>query len=397
MDEPKRYRDTTTRARAAVRLQRWAIKHRPKPSGGQRPVLVAAAVMLGSLVAGALIGTGLEYGTPGGGATVVVPLGAVPDTPGEDAVLAPAAGPEPGAAPAGFAYEEPRPEEPVPGPSAQEIEAMVQDLGLAREAGRPIAEPEVALWERNAVAVADLGERPMIAVVIDDVGVSPVNARRAIALPGPLTLAFMTYANDLYAMTAEARAAGHELMLHVPMEPRDPIWDPGPNVLAADLGQEELQRRLLWGLDRFEGYVGINNHMGSKFTGSLLGMVQVMAELKSRGLLFLDSMTSVSSLGTGLAERMGVAHTSRDVFLDNEPDSPEAIRWQLAKLETIARRHGAAVAIGHPHATTLEVLAAWLPEVEERGFALVPISAIVRRKIALAAARDADDLAAARQ
>ena len=164
-------------------------------------------------------------------------------------------------------------------------------------------------------------------------------------------------------------------------------------MLAADLGQDELRRRLLWGLGRFEGYVGINNHMGSKFTGSLLGMVQVMAELRSRGLLFLDSMTSGGSLGTGLARRMGVAHAARDVFLDNEPDSPEAIRWQLARLETIARRRGAAVAIGHPHDTTLEALAAWLPEVEERGFALVPISAIVRRSVALAAA---GDLAAAR-
>jgi polysaccharide deacetylase 2 family uncharacterized protein YibQ len=320
------------------------------------------------------------------------PTGAAPLDDSGEALLAPAAGPETGAAgPGGFAYEE-----PVPGPSAQEIEAMVRDSGLAPVAAQPIAGPEVPLWQRNALALGDTGGRPMIAVVIDDVGVNPVNARRAIALPGPLTLAFMTYASGLEAMTAEARAAGHELMLHVPMEPRDPAWDPGPNVLAADLGQEELRRRLLWALERFDGYVGINNHMGSKFTGSLLGMVQVMAELKSRGLLFLDSMTSGSSLGIGLARRMGVAHVDRDVCLENEPDSPEAIRWQLAKLETIARRHGAAVAIGHPHEATLEVLAAWLAEVEDRGFALVPISAIVRREIALAEAREAGDLAAAR-
>jgi polysaccharide deacetylase 2 family uncharacterized protein YibQ len=312
-------------------------------------------------------------------------------------LLVPAAGPGDAAAgTGGFAYEEPQlPEDPIPGPSVQEIEAMVRDSRLAA-AAQPIIAPEVPLWQRNAIALSDTGGRPMIAVVIDDLGVNPVNARRAIALPGPLTLAFMTYANGLQSMTAKARAAGHELMLHVPMEPRDPAWDPGPNVLAADLGQAELRRRLLWGLQRFEGYVGINNHMGSKFTGSLLGMVQVMAELKSRGLLFLDSMTSGSSLGIGLARRMGVAHVARDVFLDNEPNQPETIRWQLAKLETIARRRGAAVAIGHPHDTTLQVLAVWLAEVEDRGFALVPISAIVRREITLAAARDSRNLTVAR-
>jgi hypothetical protein len=256
--------------------------------------------------------------------------------------------------------------------------------------------PAQPLWRRNAVEILDTGERPMIAVVIDDLGVNPVNARRAVALPGPLTLAFMTYAEGLGPLTAKARAAGHELMLHVPMEPRDPSWDPGPNVLSSGLGEGELQRRLDWGLGRFEGYVGVNNHMGSRFTGSLLGMAQVMAELRARGLLFIDSMTSGASLGIGLARRMGVAHASRDVFLDNEPEDPESIRRQLAKLERIARRRGAAIAIGHPHDTTLEVLARWLPELEVRGFALVPISAIVRRKIELAEGSETTGQAAAR-
>ncbi len=170
MDDPRRHRNAATRARAAVRAQRWAIKHRPKPrSGRQRPVLTAAAVMLGSVVAGVLIGTGLEYGLPGGGGAWVVPLTPEPETgppsdsaaqpeAGGDAVLAPAAGPGPG--PRGFAYEEPQlPDEPVRGPSAEEIEAMVRDSGLAPIASGSIAAPEEALWERNALADVGHGDR----------------------------------------------------------------------------------------------------------------------------------------------------------------------------------------------------------------------------------------------
>jgi polysaccharide deacetylase 2 family uncharacterized protein YibQ len=426
MTVPKRRGDTASHARATVRAQRWAMKHRPKPRPRRRrPVLIAAGVMFGALLAGTLVGTELQRGDRSAGLAdrILETAGLAgdergrPDTPGgwvvaldpetgsdkkggpdSEAVLVPAAGPEPGAPmPGDFVFEEPLlPEEPVPGRSAEEIEDMVRKSGLAPLAAPHIAAPDVPLWRRNAVEVGDIGDRPMIALVIDDLGVNRVNARRAVALPGPLTLAFMTYAEGLGPITAKARAAGHELMLHVPMEPRDPSWDPGPNVLAADLGQEELQRRLDWGLGRFEGYVGINNHMGSRFSGSLLGMARVMAELKSRGLLFLDSMTSGSSLGIGLARRMGVVHTARDIFIDNEPEKPETIRQQLAKLERLARQRGAAVAIGHPHDATLEILAEWLPEVESRGFALVPISAIVRREIELAEENEAGGQTAAR-
>jgi polysaccharide deacetylase 2 family uncharacterized protein YibQ len=366
--------------------------------------------MLGALLAGALTGMELRPAgrlpepverflaaaglAPGGGDAGMVALGPEADRqaaarsaadPGSESAPEPAAGPEP-ARPEGFRFEEPRlPDEPVPGRSAEEVEAMLRRTGLAPLAASPEAGPARPLWWRNAVAVGDVGDRPMIAVVIDDLGVNPVNARRAVALPGPLTLSFMTYAEGLGPLTTKARANGHELMLHVPMEPRDPTWDAGPNVLSSGLDEDELQRRLEWGLGRFEGYVGINNHMGSRFTGSLLGMAQVMAELRARGLLFLDSMTSGASLGIALARRMGVAHAARDIFLDNEPEDPEAIGRQLAELERLARRRGAAIAIGHPHDTTLEVLARWLPEVAARGFALVPISAIVRRRIELAA------------
>ena len=241
------------------------------------------------------------------------------------------------------------------------------------------------LWQQHAVAVAPANGRPMIAIVLDDVGVNRRGAKKAIALPGPLTLAFMTYANDLPAMTAQARGAGHELMLHVPMEPRSAAMDPGPNVLREDIPRAELLQRLTWGLERFDGFVGINNHMGSRFTASAEGMALVMGELKARGLLFLDSLTAPNSVAGALAARAEVPYAVRDVFLDNEPDDLASIHRQLAILEQTARERGYAVGIGHPHDGTVTALQEWIPAMQARGFALVPISAIVRHRERLAA------------
>ncbi|MFQ6018290.1 MAG: divergent polysaccharide deacetylase family protein [Kiloniellaceae bacterium] len=272
-----------------------------------------------------------------------------------------------------------------PGPyaTAADTAAAVQFANLPA-AGPGRTAPDSQPWQRHAVQIADPGTRPMIAVVLDDLGLNRLGAYRAIALPAPLTLSFMTYAEDLDRMTAAARGAGHELLLHVPMEPHDELEDPGPNVLRTGLPPDELRRRLEWGFGRFEGFVGINNHMGSKFTASPDDLVQVMGELKARGLLFLDSLTAPASIGAAMARQAGVPYAQRDVFLDNDPRDIESIYRQLAQLETVARRRGYAVGIGHPHRATLDALAIWLPEMRRRGFALVPISAIVRHRIGIA-------------
>ena len=294
-------------------------------------------------------------------------------------------------------YEEPLSlSDLLPPPSERELDSFVEESGLAeavehqveplapggRFGGRSLA------WQANAVPFDDSGGRPMIALVLDDLGLNRPNTRRAAALPGPLTLAFMTYAEKIEGMLETAREAGHELLVHMPMQPRDADYNPGPNALIVGLDEEELARRIDWGLSRFEGFVGVNNHMGSLFTTSLPGMGQVMAELKRRGLLYLDSKTAGASVGSGLALRLGVPYAERDVFIDNDHGDKAAIRRQLAALEATAARRGYAVGIGHPHTATLDVLSEWLAEVEQRGFALVPISAVVKRRIEIA--RNAD-------
>ena len=241
-----------------------------------------------------------------------------------------------------------------------------------------IEEPDAPTWLRHAVASPLIDGRPAIAVVIDDLGLNRRGTAALNQLKAPLTLSFLPYAGALEQQAQAGRAAGHELMLHLPMEPAGHEW-PGPNALLSGLAPRDMVTRLRTQLLSFGGFVGINNHMGSLLTAERGPMTLVMAELRARGLLFLDSRTTAQSVAAHEARRAGVAHAVRDVFLDNDTDLV-AIRHQLALTEQIARRRGSAVAIGHPHDATIEALRGWLPTLEQRGFVLVPISTIVARQ-----------------
>jgi uncharacterized protein len=247
----------------------------------------------------------------------------------------------------------------------------------------PALPPPVAArpaWLRYAVPAPPTGNRPLVAIVFDDLGLDRARTAEATRLRGPLTMSFMTYAGDLGEQTEAARRAGHELFLHVPMEAVDRHADPGPHGLFTALSREENLARLRWGLGRIAGFVGINNHMGSRFTSDAYSMIPVMEELRARGLVFLDSRTSPSSAGIRLAVAYGVPHAARDVFLDDD-QTPAAIARQFARLEQAARQHGSAIAIGHPHDTTIASLMAWLTQLGEKGLALVPVSAVVRHRM----------------
>ena len=239
------------------------------------------------------------------------------------------------------------------------------------------AQPLPAPWQRYAATAPAADGRPWVAIVIDDLGLDRKRSLRTVALPGPLTLAWLPYAHDVTQQAAAARRQGHEILLHLPMQPQGKE-NPGPNALTVDLSAEEIRRRVASGLALLPEAVGLNNHMGSRFTRDAGAMAPVAAELKERGQLFLDSRTALNSIAGEVARTAGVPTALRDVFLDNEP-IPVAVAERLAETEAIARRRGHAIAIGHPHDVTLDALEPWLRGLAARGLVLAPVSAIVKR------------------
>ncbi|WP_372053487.1 divergent polysaccharide deacetylase family protein [Tistrella mobilis] len=280
--------------------------------------------------------------------------------------------------PSPTATPKPSPVKPAEAPAAAVPERGPQQLAAIQppvpDAIRPPADGKPA-WQRYAVPAPAAPRGPRVAIVIDDMGVNKPQTAAAIGLPSPITFAFLPYAQDVAGQAAKARAAGHELIVHMPMQPQGAA-DPGPGALNPALSVAENVKRLKHNLDAFSAYVGINNHMGSRATEDTPLMAAVMAELKARGLMFLDSRTTAKSVGSKAAISAGIPNAQRDVFLDHEIDERK-IAAQLDRLEAIARRHGAAIAIGHPHPETLRALNRWLPAARARGVVFVPLTALV--------------------
>lgn len=240
----------------------------------------------------------------------------------------------------------------------------------------PSVETAAAPEPANIPASARRPDGPaQIAIVIDDLGLRQDETRWATNLPGPLTQAFLPYGQSLAAHASRARGNGHEVILHLPMDPGGRA-DPGPRALRLGLDAAELEQRLGWNLAQVPGIVGVNNHMGSALTENAAAMELVLTRLKAEGHYFLDSRTTAKSAARALADRLGVPYAERDVFLDNDT-SPQAIARQLAEAEQTASRYGTAIAIGHPHRQTLKALESWVPSARERGFNIVPVSTII--------------------
>jgi len=232
-------------------------------------------------------------------------------------------------------------------------------------------------WQRFAVPAPDAEGRPIISLVVDDMGVMHAGTRRAVALEAPVTLAWFPFAHNLAEQVGEATERGHETLLHMPMQSfgNSIAWT-GPDPLRIDLPPEENLRRLWAAIDAVPDTVGLNNHMGSVATRDPALMTLVAQEAKRRDMLVLDSLTIGHSMAYRAAAEAGVPAASRDVFVDNVADRAQ-IAEQLALIETVARRQGHVIAIGHPRPLTLDALEAWVPTLVAKGFAMWPLSATV--------------------
>ena len=274
------------------------------------------------------------------------------------------------------AIETPDPVAPVVGPSAAVIlPANPVPITLAPAPNPPIRRT----WEANAVDYSVAPGTPLIAIVLDDMGLDRRRSDRATRLPGPLTLSYLSYADNLIAQTGAARARGHELMLHLPMEPEGDA-DPGPGALLVRLNDVELRERIDFALGRFPGFVGVNNHMGSRFTADRARMRLVFDAMRQSGHLFLDSLTTPSAVAMSLGPQIGVPTIARDVFLD-DVDTQDEVWFRLLKAEHIAETQGTAIAIGHPRDATLAVLEDWIAELTHRSARLAPLSAVARVRL----------------
>ncbi len=224
------------------------------------------------------------------------------------------------------------------------------------------------------------GEAARMVIVMDDLGQNMAATRSLLALPYPVTFAVWPSGSHARETAVAAHNAGREVIVHQPMEPLGyPKVKPGPNPLLVGANQEHIERTLSSSLAHVPHAVGLNNHMGSRFTTQdAAGVRAVVQGLKSRHLFALDSFTHPASRFYGEAKRQGLPALRRDVFLDVSAKRAD-ILVQLQKAEKIAMLTGRSVAIGHPLPETLAALREWA-HVRNRQIELVTLNALINGK-----------------
>lgn len=249
------------------------------------------------------------------------------------------------------------------------------------QGGIPIVGPDGArAADVYARPVKSASAGPRVAIMVGGLGVSAAATGEALAkLPAAVTLAFTPYGQDIERLVARARGEGREVVLQVPMEPFDyPDNDAGPQTLLTSLSPEQNLNRLHWAMSRFQGYVGIANYMGARFTAAEQALGPVMRDAGKRGLIYVDDGTSARSLTSQIAGASNTAFAKANIVLDAVP-TPIEIDNALARLEAMARERGVAIGVATALPASIDRIAQWAKAAAGRGIVLVPVSAVASK------------------
>jgi len=215
-----------------------------------------------------------------------------------------------------------------------------------------------------------------IAIVLDDWGYNQDNFVFLKQIPYPLTLSVLPNLPFSRSAGDYGHSLGKEIMLHLPMEPRENL-KLEKNTVMTSMDSKSIEEITSLDLNSIPYVMGVSNHMGSKAVEDKNTILAIFKVIKKRKLFFLDSYVSLKSVCSENALSLRLPFAKRDVFIDNDLD-PALIRRQLYKLKIKALKQGSAIGIGHDRKNTLRVLKEVMPEMENEGYKFVFVSQLVR-------------------
>ncbi|MCP4666738.1 MAG: divergent polysaccharide deacetylase family protein [Deltaproteobacteria bacterium] len=217
---------------------------------------------------------------------------------------------------------------------------------------------------------------PRIALIIDDIGYHLPPAKRFLSLKAPITYSILPHLPRSRELAAAIHGEGHEIMLHQPMEPFNREIDPGPGALYVKYGSQKIAGIMEKNIAEIPFALGMNNHMGSRFTTRRNCVFEALKIVKEKNLFFVDSVTSSRSAAYQTARDLRMTAAFRNVFLDTWLD-PSRIRAQLHKLKWHAWRYGTAIGIGHPFPETARAVEGFIRALKHTDISLVHISKVL--------------------
>lgn len=239
-----------------------------------------------------------------------------------------------------------------------------------------LPEPETPAWQRFANVLDPPESIPRIAVIVRGLGLSSATTEAAIKrLPAEISLSFSPYARRSVEWSLRARSRGHEVLMDLPMEPESfPADDPGPQALMTSLPTPTNLKRVDWALGQAREVVGVVGQMGSAFVKSRRAMSPVLRRLKQLGRIYVDNGDVPGNEALVVAEGLELPHAVSIRTVDQPQVSRPAIEARLVEVERLAQQGGVAVVLANPYPVTIDTLAAWSRELDDRGMALVPIT-----------------------
>lgn len=241
----------------------------------------------------------------------------------------------------------------------KEAEKSAITKKAAKTSAKPVLQEKVKEEEaisvraEKKVRLAERTRRPKLAIIIDDVSVK--SQLKMIKATG-IRMTPSIFPPSTLSMTSHTLAAGlQHYMIHLPMESGTKKLNGRSKTLMTTFTQAEIEARVKELRRLFPHARYINNHTGSVFTDDYHAMLRLYRALRKEGFVFVDSRTIGSTKVPQIAKAFGDAYVARDVFIDNELNVPY-IHGQLQKAVDIAKKKGYAIAIGHPHRTTMKAL-----------------------------------------
>lgn len=239
----------------------------------------------------------------------------------------------------------------------------------------PVGAPRRGALPQHVPAVP--ARRARMAIVLDDWGNNYGVLKYALEVKRPLTLAILPHLPNSRRIAEEAYKNRLGVMLHMPMQPKNPKEILEPHTILTTTPDTDIVRYLESAIAGIPHLEGVNNHMGSAATADERVMRTVLTELKKKKLFFVDSNTSADSVAADVAEKLGVPSEKRDVFIDNELKSG-SIKRQLNEAKDFALATGSVVVIGHDYKVTLEAIKEMVPELEKEGIEFVLVKDLLK-------------------
>lgn len=307
----------------------------------------------------------------------------------------------PAAAAAEKKAAEAKPVEPVPAvpavPPPEEAVAKPEELPPIRESKNPIAAVDEQLtvkenavtlprvsgdgrkpWQVYSKSYKRVDERPLVAIIVTELGMDKDNTQIALSLDENIVLSFSPYARAVASWVNASRTSGHETFIDLPVQTSGyPLDDPGPYSLLISHSNTQNLNYLYWALSRVQGYMGVVMPANGVLSSSTDASRPIIGELAKRGVFMLMGHEPLQRETKDVITQSGLSNLVADVWADEEL-TEMGIQARLATLEQIAQRKGSAIGIVRGYPLSLKQVAIWREKLEERGVLLAPVSFIAK-------------------